>query len=436
MLCRCAGSGPLPSPRMRLGKKLAAGAAVLVLAAVVAGCGSAVSGGAVATVAGNQITLQAYRHWMYVAAEDQASQAAAQGLSEPVIVSSDPTNFSSCVRNIRAAIVSLRTASASTLNADCKTVFTQDTAQVLQFLIEGYWYQAEAAKLGIKAPNLSKDFQKFIKSHWPTKAAFASYSKSSGQTKQDLLFQFRVETFYTKMLARYEKPVTKAAIAAYYAKHKSTFGTPQSRDLHLLRTKTAAQAQAAVSALKGGQSWTVVARRYSAAATGKVAGGLLSGVTSGQFETAANKAIFSSPVGKLVGPIKGIFGYYVIQVTKITPATQQSLAKASTTIKSTLASAQQTAAASKAAALVKKTWFKRSVCRTPYQAQAVCSNYKAPPAPPATTSAATPAPATTTAGSGGSPTATGSSGLPTATGSSGAASTTKTTTTAKTSKKG
>ena len=412
---RRGGPGPLPSPRMRLAKKLAAGAAVVVLAAIVAGCGSTVSGSAVATVAGNPITLQAYKHWMYVAAEDQASQAASQGLSEPVIVSSNPTNFSSCVRNIRAAVVSLRTASVSTLNADCKTVFTQDTTQVLQFLIEGYWYQAEAAKLGIKTPNLNKDFQKFIKSHWPTKASFASYTKASGQTEQDLLFQYRVETFYTKMLSRYEKPVTKAEIASYYASHKSTFTAAETRDLHLLRTKTATQAQAAVSALKGGQSWTMVARRYSADATGKLAGGLVTGVTSGQYETAANTAIFSSPVGKLVGPVKGIFGYYVIQVTKITPATVEPLAKASAAIKSQLTTAQQTAASNKAGALVKKTWFKSSTCRSPYEAQAVCSNYKAPPA-------TTTAPPTTTA------TPTTSSG---ATGTSTSASSSKTSTTAK-----
>ena len=59
-------------------------------------------------------------------------------------------------------------------------------------------------------------------------------------------------------------------------------------------------------------------------------GGLLSGVTPGEEESAVNKAIFANPVNKLVGPIKGIFGYYVLEVTKITPATQESLAKATT----------------------------------------------------------------------------------------------------------
>lgn len=351
-------------------------------------------------MAGNPITLAAYKHWMFVAAEDLASQEAAQGLSAPVLVSSDPTNYSSCMKNLKAGVASLHTASQSTLLTDCKQVFTSDTSQVLQFLLEGYWYQAEAHKLGVTAPKLLTDFAKYVKKQWPTKTAFAAYLKSSGQTRQDLLFQFTVETYYLKLLKRDEKPVTKQQIAAYYAAHKASFGTPESRDVHLLRTKNAASAQAAVKALQAGQSWTVVARKYSADAAGKANGGLLTGVTSGQYEVAANNAIFDNPVGKLVGPVKGVLGYYVTQVTKIIPAVQEPLATASATIKTTLQTAAQTAAQTKVADAAKKSWFKLTTCRSPYEAQGVCSNYKAPPTTsvtsttPATTS--TPATVTTT----------------------------------------
>ncbi len=59
---------------MRISRKLAALAAFFVVGAAVAGCGSSIPGNSVATVAGNPITLQAFNHWMYVAAKEQAAQ--------------------------------------------------------------------------------------------------------------------------------------------------------------------------------------------------------------------------------------------------------------------------------------------------------------------------------------------------------------------------
>ena len=217
-------------------------AAFFVVGAAVAGCGSSIPGNSVANIAGNPITLQAFNHWIYVAAKDQAAQYASQGETVPVIVSNNPTDFTTCVKNVRAAYATLRKTSETTLKSDCKQLFTQSAGQVMQFLIEGYWFQGEAHKLGIKAPNITKDFDKYVKKQWPTKAAFASYLKSSGQTREDLLFQYRVETLYLKLVKKYETKINAASIAAYYKAHKSTFGTPESVDLHLVRTKTAAEA--------------------------------------------------------------------------------------------------------------------------------------------------------------------------------------------------
>ena len=71
---------------------------------------------------------------------------------------------------------------------------------------------------------------------------------------------------------------------------------------------------------------------------------LLNGVTKGQQDAALDKAAFAAPVNKLLGPVKGQFGYYVVEVTKITPATQQTLAQATPLIKQTLTSQLQTPA--------------------------------------------------------------------------------------------
>jgi foldase protein PrsA len=120
-----------------------------------------------------------------------------------------------------------------------------------------------------------------------------------------------------------------------------------------------------------------VAKKYSSDPTTKNNGGLLTGVTAGQQDAALSKAAFAAPVNKLLGPIKGQFGYYVLEVVKITPATQRSLAQSSTLIKQTLAGQLQTAAQAAVDKHAKQNWLKQTSCRSMY-AMADCNGYKAP----------------------------------------------------------
>jgi foldase protein PrsA len=64
-------------------------------------------------------------------------------------------------------------------------------------------------------------------------------------------------------------------------------------------------------------------------------------VTKGQQEKSFDAAIFSAAKGKLLGPIKTQFGFYVFRVNKINPAKQQGLAQVKATIKSLLQSQGQ-----------------------------------------------------------------------------------------------
>ncbi len=379
---------------MRISRKLAALAAFFVIAISVAACGgSSVPSNSVASVAGNPISLQAFNHWMYVAAKDQAAQAEQQGENEPVIVANDPPQFTSCIKQVRTLIPTLTKASVTTLRGDCKQVFQEYTSEVMSFLIEGYWYQADAHKLGINYTNaqLQKDFAKAKKSEFPTEAEFQAYLKSSGETQADIVFQIRVNQVYSKLLKRYEKTVNAAAINAYYKSHASSFGTQESRDVHLIRMKSQADAQAALAALKSGKTWDEVAKQYAEDASARANGGLLKGITPNEEEHAVNQAIFNNPANKLVGPVKGIFGWYVVEVTKITPATHETLAKATPTIKELLTSQEQTKAESKVNAYSKKNWLSLTICKSSYSVSD-CKGYVAPK----TTTTATTTPTTST----------------------------------------
>jgi foldase protein PrsA len=382
---------------MKQMRKVLALGAFFVLAVAVSACGSGVAGNSVADVAGNPITTQAFNHWMYVAAKSQAAQSPGQ----PVIVPNDPPNFTECVSNVRKQIPSLAKTPAKQLTSDCKQLFTSLSSQVMDFLIKAYWYQADAVKQHINVTDrqVQNAFNTAKKTQFPTDAQFQSFLSSTGQTLQDILFRFRVNQIYTKLLAKHNTTVSASAIQAYYTQHQSQFGTPESRTMRVVLTKTQAQANAAKTALQKGQSWNAVAKKFSIDPTTKNTGGLLKNVTKGQQDTALDSAAFSAPTNKVLGPVKGQFGYYVFEVSQIKPATQQSLAQATPQIRQTLVSQQQTNAQTSIDNRAKKDWLSQTTCRSTY-AMADCKGYKAPKSSTATapTGTATPGATGTTSG--------------------------------------
>jgi foldase protein PrsA len=362
---------------MKVRRSIVALSAFFVCALAAAGCGSGVPGDSVADVAGNPITTQAFNHWMFVAAKSQASSSPGQ----PVIVPNDPPNFDNCVAQVRKELPSLAKLPTKQLRGDCKQLFTSLSSQVMDFLIRSYWYQADAAKLHVNVTNaqVEKAFNA-ARAQNPqvlTQAGLQSFLKQTGQTMQDILYRFKINVIVQKLVAKRTKTVTQAEILSYYNSHSSQYGTPEMRNMRIVLTKTQAQALAAKKALQSGQSWTAVAKKYSTDPTTKNTGGQLTGVTRGQQDAALSQAAFSAPANKLTGPIKGQFGYYVFEVTKITPATHQSLAQAQTLIRQQLSSTQQQTASTAVDSQAKKDWLGQTTCRST-DAMADCKGYKAP----------------------------------------------------------
>ena len=355
---------------------LALGAFFVVLAAALSGCGSsstAIPGDSVAVVAGNPITTRAFKHWMYVAAQGQAAQSP----GSPVIIP-DPPNYTQCVAVARKSIPSLAKTPAKTLKADCGQLFTTLSGQVMDFLIKAYWYQADAHKMGINITpaQVQQALTKAKKSEFSTPAQFQTFLKTSGQTLNDILFRVRVNQIFEKLTAKHPSTVTQAAITNYYNSHKSQFGTPQTRNMEIVLTKTEAQANAAKAAIQHGQAWKTVAKKYSIDPS-KSSGGVLNGVTAGQQDSGLSTAAFAAPLNQLTGPVKSQFGYYLIKVTKINPATQRTLAQSTALIKQTLQSQLTTQARTAVDNHAKKDWYKKTECRKLYS-MADCNGYKAP----------------------------------------------------------
>ena len=363
---------------MALGAFFAVGLAI-------SACGSGVPGNSVADVAGNPITTQAFNHWMYVAAKGNAQQSP----GSPVIVPTDPPTFTNCIAQARKEIPQVAKESDKQLRSACGSLFTSLSSQVMDFLIRGYWYQAQAARqhIHISQAAIQKEYLTERQTQYPTAAAFQQFLTQSGYTIQDLYFRVKLNLVYKALGNKYNKPVTDADVAAYYAAHKSQFGTPETRNLRIVLTKSASQASAAKSALSSGQSWAAVTKKYSIDPATKDKGGVMTNVSQGTTDPSLEKAAFSASVNKVLGPVKGQFGYYVVEVTKITAGTQKSLAQEASVIKQTLVSQEQSNGQTLVDNAAKKLYLKQTKCRSAY-AMADCAGYKAPK----TSTSATPTP--------------------------------------------
>jgi foldase protein PrsA len=351
--------------------------AFFVVALVAAGCGGGVPGNAVADMAGNPITTQAFNHWLYLEAKNVSSQQ--QGA--PVVVPTDPPQYASCIAAVRSQVPTLTNTATNTTRVRklCAQQFTQIGRPVLDSLITAYWFEAEAARqhITVSSADVMKNFQAAKRAGFSTEAQFQAYLTQTGLTLQDVLFRFRVNALYAKLIAKHPVKVTPASIQAYYTSHLARYTTPETRTIRIVLTNTKAQALAAQAALRSGKSWNAVAKKSSIDPTSKNKGGLLVNVTRGQQDQALDTAAFAAPVGKLLGPIHGQFGYYVFEVSKITPTKVQPLAAVTPVIQQTLATQLQNSASSAVQAQARKHWLSKTKCRAQYM-MADCAGYKKP----------------------------------------------------------
>ena len=189
----------------------------------------------------------------------------------------------------------------------------------MQFLITSAWIEGESDDRGVKVSDtdVKKDFDKQRKQSFPKDKDYLAFLKSSGYVQEDLLYRIQVQDLTTKLRTKILEgtdKVSSAQIADYYNKNKSRFAQPEKRDLRIVLTKTEAQANKAKAALEAGQSFKTVAAKYSIDQGTRDNGGLLAAVPKGQQEKALDDATFSAAKGKIVGPVKTQFGYYVFEV--------------------------------------------------------------------------------------------------------------------------
>ena len=355
--------------------QLACAAMLALGGALVAGCGSDVPAGSVAKVGDATIEKAEFDKWMKSASSGSAAagQAAAP----------DPPNFTKCIaaKEKQPLPKGTKKPSRASLKKQCKDQYDQLKGDVMQFLIQAEWVRQEADKQGVKVSDqevrnrLEEEKQRAFPGKQGEKR-YQEFLKTSGMSEEDILYRFKLETLQQKLTQKVtekESKVSDKDVEDYYAKNKKRFAQPERRDLNVVLTKTKAKAQEAKDAIDGGGSFKSVAKKYSIDDASKQQGGKLPAVAEGQQEKAFNDAIFGAKKGDLQGPVKTQFGYYVFEVTKVTPASQQSLEQSRETIKNLLRSQRQQKSLDAFIKDFRKRYKDMTVCADDY-AVAECDN--------------------------------------------------------------
>ena len=350
-----------------------------------AACGDSVPGNSVANVDGDNVTRTEFAHWLGIAASTSQAQGSAK-------VAYTPPAYTDCVATKKKTAPKPAKGQPQQTDAQFKTQCKQEYEglrdQVMQFLILEKWVNGEAEDQGVKvsAKEADKEFNEAKKQSFPQEKDFQEFLKQSGMTVADAKFQVRFNTVYTKLREKAVKnagKVTDKAVADFYNKNKQRFATPATRDLRVILTKTEARANEAKQALESGQSWSAVAKKFSIDQASKAQGGSLLGVAKGTQEKSFDDAIFGAQKGKLTGPIKTQFGYYVFQVQKITEAKHQSLKQATPAIKQQLDAQNKQKADDEFNTALRKKWKERTNCADAF----VMSQCKNAPKPKTSTTA-------------------------------------------------
>ncbi|HEV2874463.1 MAG TPA: peptidyl-prolyl cis-trans isomerase [Thermoleophilaceae bacterium] len=343
-------------------------------AAVVVACGGSdsVPSGSVAKVGDEEISQEQFDKWLQTAVSGQAQGAAA--------VAPDPPDFKKCVAAKKKAPLpkGQKQQSDAALKKQCEQEYDTLKREVMLFLIQAEWVEQEAEEQGVEVTDASvaKSFEDQKKQAFPTDKAYNEFIKTSGMTEEDILFRVKLNELQQKLTQKVTQDAAKVTdedIQEYYDKNKRRFAQPERRDLRVVLTKTEAKADQAYNALDDGDSWKQVVKEYSIDEASKAQGGLLPAVAKGQQDKALDDAVFQAKKGELEGPVKTQFGWYVFEVTKITPASQQSLEQSKDTIRNLLRSERQQKALDEFVKEFREDYREQTECADDYRI-AECSN--------------------------------------------------------------
>lgn len=222
--------------------------------------------------------------------------------------------------------------------------YNQLVASIVQYLVQNELIAQKAKELDVTVTDEQlRERIKQIEDSVGGKKKLDKLLKEQNVTMAQLTEQVKASmlTDAVKEKVYNDVKVSDEQVRAYFddPANADQFKQPETRDVRHILTKTRAEAEE-VRALLGADpsdaDWKKLARKYSEDPGSKDNGGALGAVQKGRMVPEFEKAAWALDVDEISQPVKSQFGWHVIQVTGITPATTQTFEEAKERIRQML----------------------------------------------------------------------------------------------------
>lgn len=173
-----------------------------------------------------------------------------------------------------------------------------------------------------------------IKKRYPSDLEFHAELQRQGLTQADIENKLKEQTLMYAIInykIKSKISVSPSEITDFYEKNKSQFETPQMRDISVVQTQDKEIAYLFSRKIRSGIDFNVAAKEYSLMADS------LSVSNNGQLSKNIEEAVFNLNLGGVSEPVKIGDNYFILQVVRIIPSGQQSLAEVKDKISAFLA---------------------------------------------------------------------------------------------------
>jgi foldase protein PrsA len=222
------------------------------------------------------------------------------------------------------------------------------------FLVQQEELAQEAKKMGVTVTqqDIDKQVEQIKKTYYQgsEKKLEAALKKDDITLAQLEQYELRPNLLGQKLQAKVTSNVnvSDAAAQKYYNANKSSFTTPQTREVRHILVNSKSLADTIESKLKNGASFAALAKQYSKDTGSAAHGGKLCvahGGSSGACQQTVapfDKAAFSLKTNELSQPVKSVYGWHIIQpLGAVKPAHTQTFKEVEAQIKANLASQQK-----------------------------------------------------------------------------------------------
>jgi PPIC-type PPIASE domain/SurA N-terminal domain len=196
--------------------------------------------------------------------------------------------------------------------------------QTVSFLIASHWLIGEARKrrLGLSGRDVDEALKQQENSY-STRPEFIDYLKEAGKTVADLRFELELSfAALRRMLARLERRVTPSQIAKYYKNHIQRYAVGEIRTFDIVNHLTEAHALALKGEIERDEVDLAARSRQDHLERPRRQ---LNAPAIGPGQLAIERAVFSTPLGAIGGPVRLRNSSSIFKVTKIQLPTHRPL---------------------------------------------------------------------------------------------------------------